>query len=283
MPLYKPTELLEFLESVGVKPKKSMSQNFLIDGNITRKIVKTADVQKGDVVLEIGPGPGSLTEELLLQGAKVLAVEKDFKLAEALRRLDPSGKRLFIFTDDIMRWPLKEELPKHLSEGQKVKVIANLPYHITTPILTSLVPLNDLISDIVVMVQDEVGRRFTAEVGSHEYGSITLFLNFWSKVHYAFKVGRSCFYPVPKVDSAIVSFKPEKPPYDVDPERFFEVTRRAFEQRRKMMRSSLRDLCPNIVEALAAAGLSDTVRPEELSLEDFVKLFAYVEIEPDKN
>jgi 16S rRNA (adenine1518-N6/adenine1519-N6)-dimethyltransferase len=276
MPLYKPTELLEFLESIGVTPKKSMSQNFLIDGNITRKIVKTAEVTEGDVVLEIGSGPGSLTEELLLRGATVIAVEKDYKLAEALRRLDPSGKKLFIFRDDILRWPLEKELPKYLREGQKAKVIANLPYHITTPILTHLVPLNAIISDIVVMVQDEVGRRFAAEVGSSEYGSITLFLNFWSKVHYAFKVGRSCFYPVPKVDSAIVTFKPQKPPYEVDPDRFFEVTRRSFEQRRKMMRSSLRDLCPNIAEALAAAGLSETARPEELSLEDFVKLFSFI-------
>lgn len=270
---------MEFLESVGVAPKKSMSQNFLIDGNITRKIVKTAQVVPGDVVLEIGPGPGSLTEELLLRGATVIAVEKDYKLAEALQRLDPSGKRLIIFKDDILKWPLEKELPKYLGEGQKAKVIANLPYHITTPILTHLVPLNSLIDTIVVMVQDEVARRFTAEAGSSEYGSITLFLSFWSAVHYAFKVGRSCFYPVPKVDSAIVTFRPAEPPYAIDPTRFFEVTRRAFEQRRKMLRSSLRDLCPNIAEALAEAGLPDTVRPEELSLQDFVKLFERVEIE----
>lgn len=277
MPLYKPTELLEFLESIGVTPKKSMSQNFLVDGNITRKIVKTADVVAGDVVLEIGSGPGSLTEELLLKGATVIAVEKDTKLAEALRRLDPTGKRLFIFNDDILKWPLDKELARHLKDGKKAKVIANLPYHITTPILTYLVPKSDLISDIVVMVQDEVGRRFTAEVNTTEYGSITIFLNFWSTPHYAFKVARSCFYPAPKVDSCIITFKLHTPPADVDPDRFFEMTRRGFEQRRKMLRSSLRELCPNISEALLAADLPETSRPEELSLEDFIRIYSNLE------
>lgn len=267
---------MEFLESVGVTPKKSMSQNFLIDGNITRKIVHTAGVKKGDVVLEIGSGPGSLTEELLLRGATVIAVEKDKKLAEALRRLDPSGKRLFIFHEDIMKWSLEEELPKHLKEGQKVKVIANLPYHITTPILTHLVPKNHLISEIVVMVQDEVGRRFTAQPNTNEYGSITLFLNFWCSPKYAFKVGRNCFYPSPKVDSAIITFTLHVPPAEVDPDRFFEITRRAFEQRRKMMRSSLRELCPDISEALVKADLPETSRPEELSLEEFIKLYTFL-------
>lgn len=278
MPLYKPTELLEFLESIGVTPKKSMSQNFLIDGNITRKIVKTADVVEGDVVLEIGSGPGSLTEELLIRGATVIAVEKDTKLANALRRLDPTGKRLHIFNDDILKWPLETELPKILREGQKAKVIANLPYHITTPILTSLVPKNDLISEIVVMVQDEVGRRFTAEVNTNEYGSITIFLNFWSTPHYAFKVGRTCFYPAPKVDSSIITFKLHTPPPGIDPDLFFEMTRRGFEQRRKMLRSSLRDLCPDIVEALVKAELPETSRPEELSLEDFIRVFSHLTV-----
>lgn len=273
MPLYKPTELLEFLESIGVTPKKSMSQNFLIDGNITRKIVKAANVVPGDVILEIGSGPGSLTEELLLRGATVIAVEKDTKLAAALRRLDPSGKRLTIFNDDILKWPLEKELPKLLKEGQKAKVIANLPYHITTPILTYLAPQNKWISDIVVMVQDEVGRRFTAEVNTNEYGSITLFLNFWSEPKYEFKVGRSCFYPAPKVDSCIISLKLHPGATGIDPDRFFEITRRGFEQRRKMLRSSLRELCPTIAEALAAAELPETSRPEELGLEDFIRLY----------
>lgn len=277
MPLYKPTELLEFLESIGVTPKKSMSQNFLIDGNITRKIVKAAEVTQGDVVLEIGSGPGSLTEELLLKGATVIAVEKDTKLATALRRLDPSGKRLTIFNDDILKWNLEQELPKFLKEGQKAKVIANLPYHITTPILTYLAPQNKWISDIVVMVQEEVGRRFTAEVNTNEYGSITLFLNFWSSPKYEFKVGRNCFYPAPKVDSCIISFKLHPGAPGIDPDKFFEVTRRGFEQRRKMLRSSLRELCPNIAEALAAAGLPETSRPEELGLEDFVKVYGFLQ------
>jgi 16S rRNA (adenine1518-N6/adenine1519-N6)-dimethyltransferase len=164
-----------------------------------------------------------------------------------------------------------------LKEGQKAKVIANLPYHITTPILTYLAPKHELISEIVVMVQDEVGHRFTAEVNTTAYGSITVFLNFWSTPVYAFKVSRSCFYPAPKVDSCIVSFKLHTPPEGVDPDKFFEVTRGGFEQRRKMLRSSLRDLSPNVPEALAAADLPETSRPEELSLDDYIRFYRHLE------
>lgn len=270
MPIYKPSELAQFLEGLGISPRKGLSQNFLIDGNILRKIVETADVQPGDLVLEIGPGPGSLTELLLAAGAKVIAVEKDRILAEALKRLD-SGGNLEVFCEDIMEFSIRDVF----KSGKKAKVIANLPYHLTTPILAMLVPLNDLFSSLTLMVQDEVGRRFTADPGTSAYSSFTVFLEFYSKPNYAFKVSRNCFYPPPRVDSAVVRLNLQDPPAIGDIEPFFEMTRSAFQQRRKMMKVSLRDLYPSekVMETLTSLGINPHARPEELSLDQFLALY----------
>lgn len=277
MPIYKPSELHLFLNSLGIFPKKGLSQNFLIDGNIIRKIVKAAQVEPGDVVLEIGPGPGSLTQALLEAGAHVIAVEKDGTLAEALKRLQTADNKLEIFCDDIMTFSFDEHLPSRLAPGQKVKVIANLPYHLTTPILVELIAKKKYFSSFVVMVQEEVARRFTGLPGTKEYGSFTIFLNFYSKPEYAFTVTRRCFYPEPGVDSAVVALQlKETVPLPADKEdSFFEITRTAFKQRRKMMRGSLKSLFdPAVVTAaLEKIGKDPLARPENLSLEDFLQLY----------
>lgn len=272
MPLYKPTELHQFLNSLGIHPKKSLSQNFLIDGNIIRNIVKTAKMEPGDLVIEIGPGPGSLTEALLSAGAHVIAVEKDAILAKALERLKDVGGTLEVHCADIMEFALQEILEKY---GKRAKVIANLPYHVTTPIVSSLVVQHTLISDIVVMVQDEVAKRFTASPGTSDYGSFTIFLKFYSTPHYAFKVSKNCFYPVPGVQSAVVHIETKQPPSDINEELFFKITRTAFEHRRKAMRGSLKELfSPEaIMEALAKMGKQPLTRPEELSLDDFIQFY----------
>lgn len=274
MPIYKPSELHEFLESLGIKPKKALSQNFLIDGNILKKIVAAADANPEDLIVEIGPGPGSLTEILLQTGAQVIAVEKDEKLAKALERLQ-ADKRLHIYCGDILDFPLEQVLADFLKPGQKGKVIANLPYHLTTPILVKLVSLNKLFSDLFVMVQEEVARRFTAQPGSSEYSSFTIFLNYHSSPKYNFKVSRNSFYPSPKVDSAVVTFHLQNPPKVSDEELFFKLTRTSFEHRRKMLRSSLKEFYPpqSIMDVLEHLGKSPQARPEELSLEDFLKFF----------
>lgn len=269
MALYKVSELLDFLNSLGISPKKGLSQNFLIDGNIIRKIVSTADVKKNDLVLEVGPGPGSLTEALLGAGANVMAVEKDTVLANALPRLKGS---LEVANEDI----LKFDLDAHFKGDPKAKVIANLPYHLTTPILVQLIKRRDLFSTLVLMVQDEVARRFTAEPGTADYSSFTVFLNYYSYAHYAFKVSRNCFFPAPRVDSAIVVLNLREPPVVENEEGFFEMTRTAFEQRRKMLRASLRELYKSdqVTAALESIGCNPLARPEELSLEEFLKLFS---------
>jgi 16S rRNA (adenine1518-N6/adenine1519-N6)-dimethyltransferase len=271
MAIYKPTELRLFLDELGIFPKKGLSQNFLIDGNIIRKIVAAAEVQPGDLVLEIGPGPGSLTQALLEAGAHVVAVEKDTTLAGALERLKTPSNSLEVFCDDILTFPLE----KHFSPSRKVKVIANLPYHLTTPILVYLISKKELFSSFTLMVQDEVARRFTGSPNSKEYGSFTIFLEFYTNPHYAFSVSHHCFYPEPKIDSAVVTLKLKTPPEIDNEEAFFRMTRGSFERRRKMLRASLKDLFDpaRVSAALEKIGQNPLARPENLSLDDFLRLY----------
>jgi 16S rRNA (adenine1518-N6/adenine1519-N6)-dimethyltransferase len=276
MAVYQPSELRLFLNQLGIFPRKGLSQNFLIDGNIIRKIVKAATVQPEEIVWEIGPGPGALTQALLEGGAHVVAVEKDRILAEALERLQTPSQQLTVYCDDVMTFPLEERLSPFLIEGKKAKVVANLPYHLTTPILTQLVPLRALFSSLTIMVQEEVARRMTAQPGSSEYSSLTLFLRFYTEPHYAFTVSRNCFYPAPKVDSAVVVLKLREPPLTAEEaSSFFQLTRKAFEHRRKMLRASLKTLFPPqlVEEALSAIGQNPLARPEMLSLEQFLQLY----------
>lgn len=272
--MYKPSELHLFLQGLGIAPKKGLSQNFLIDGNIIRKIVAAAHVQEGDRVLEIGPGPGSLTQALLEAGAHVIAVEKDAVLAKALERLQTPSQQLTVFCEDIMTFSLER-----LASTQPMKVIANLPYHLTTPILTRFVVHQELFSSLTVMVQEEVARRMTAIPATPDYSSLTVFLSFYSNPHYAFTVSRNCFYPAPQVNSAVVVLTLKKPPLPVEEtEAFFKITRTAFEHRRKMLRASLKTLfkAEEVTEALEAIGQNPLARPEILSLEDFLRLYRHL-------
>lgn len=278
--MYKPSELRLFLNELGITPRKGLSQNFLIDGNIIRKILKSSEVQENDIVLEVGSGPGSLTQALLESNAVVAAVEKDDALAHALQRFQVPPNDLKIFCEDILTFDLDAKLKPLLKEGQKAKLIANLPYHLTTPILAKMICRTDLFSSLTVMVQEEVARRMTAAPSSSEYSSLTVFLNFYSRPRYAFTVSRNCFYPIPKVDSAIVVLELHAPPLTqekaVD---FFKLTRTAFEHRRKMLRASLKSLYDpgHISQGLEAMGQNPLARPENLSLDEFLKLFHYLE------
>lgn len=267
----KASELRLLLDELGTTAKKGLSQNFLIDGNILRKIVKTASIQPGDRVLEIGAGPGALTQCLLEAGASVTAVEIDPIFAKALGRLQTEPPRLDIIAQDILKVPLDPLLSSH-----PWKVVANLPYHITTPILTKLLPLYPYIQSITAMVQKEVALRLVAAPRTPEYGSLTLFARFYSIPHHSFTVAPTCFYPQPKVDSSIVHFELKEPPQNISQEAFFELTRTAFQQRRKMLRVSLKSLStPQAVEAaLTAIRISPLARPEELSLEQFLQFYA---------
>lgn len=282
MPVYRPSELIEFLTLHGLNPKKSLSQNFLIDGNVLKKIVSISHIEKDDLILEIGPGPGALTEQLLDAGARVIAVEKDKELSTLLQRLDLSSNKLTIFNEDILDFLLQEKLSSFLKENEKAKVIANLPYHLTSPILEKLIPRRDLFSKIIVMVQEEVARRFTALPSTSDYGSFTIFLNYYTNPHYSFHVKKNSFLPAPKVDSAIVTFELKEPKPLSNIESFFKCTRTAFQQRRKTLKSSLKDLYKKekIEETLLKLHLNPMARPEELSLIQFIDLFESLEKNP---
>jgi 16S rRNA (adenine1518-N6/adenine1519-N6)-dimethyltransferase len=267
MTLFRPTDLHAFLREQGIHAKKGLSQNFLIDGNIVQKIVDTAEISEGDLVLEIGPGPGALTQALLKRGAIVSAVEMDPNFAQELHRL---GEQLEVHCGDILEFPLLEFLQR---QPKKIKVVANLPYHITTPILTRFLPLHQYVESLTIMVQKEFADRMKAEKNTPEYSSFTLFLQFYASATKNFTVSPNCFYPKPKVQSSVVHCKLHPPLLEPEKtESFFQITRTAFGKRRKMLRSSLKDLyTPCLIEeALSAIGHSPTARPEELGIEEFI-------------
>lgn len=252
------SELIPFLQRLDVRPRKRLSQNFLIDPNICRKIVQTADVKPGDSVLEIGSGPGALTQELLAAGAHVFAVEIDRIFARELNRFQTADERLKVFETDFLEFPM-ERLPS------PIKVVANLPYHITSPILEKLCA-HPFIS-LTLMVQKELADRIGSRPGTKEYSSFTIFLQFYSQLHSTFSVSASCFYPRPKVDSTVIRLDAKTPP-PVDPAKFFPIVRKAFTQRRKMIRTSLHDY-PQIQAALTPY---PNARPEDLSLADWLEI-----------
>lgn len=271
MTLYRPSELFPFLKSLGIEPKKSLSQNFLIDGNIIRKIVDAGNIEEGDPVLEIGPGPGCLTEALLEKTINIVAIEKDRVLANALNRFE----NVKTLEEDALKVPLDTILKAFPQNNKKIKLIANLPYHITTPLLAKFVPLHDTFDKVIVMVQDEVGKRITAAPNTSDFGSLSLFLSYFADCKYLFKVSRKCFYPAPKVDSAVILFNLKKPKETIDTDKFFELTRQAFQQRRKALRGALSTLYPKalIEKALSELQLDPLIRGEALSLDQFIALF----------
>ncbi|MDE3055777.1 MAG: ribosomal RNA small subunit methyltransferase A [Verrucomicrobiota bacterium] len=257
------SELLPFLNQLGRRPNRALSQSFLVDPNIVRKIVDLAVVRDGDSVFEIGPGAGALTSELMQRGAKLIAVEKDPVLAVALQA---RGVRLFSCDILDFDWQM-------LHSQAPFKVVANLPYHITTPILELLLQHKSLFSSFTIMVQEEVALRMMARPGSSDYGALSLFMQFHTELIDSFLVSPSCFYPRPKIFSRVLHFLPKKSPLS---EAALSTIRRTFQTRRKMLRTSLKDLLSQeeIEKGLLAAGASPQARPEELSLEQWCEFFS---------
>lgn len=258
MPLYRPSDL----HKLGIRVKKHLSQNFLIDQNILEKICKTADIKPGDQVLEIGPGPGAITEKLLEKGAHVTAIEKDEFLAEKLAEVE--NENLKVFQGDALTFPLNQ-LPSNL------KLVANLPFRITAPILERWITTYPQVQSLTVVVQKEVGLRMTAKVNTPDYSSFSLFLSAYGSPKYAFTIKPSSFFPAPSVHACVIEMPLHPFPYSFSQEEFFKMTRAAFGKRRKMLRSSLKELVSE--EAFKKAGIDPTARPGELSLEDFAGLY----------
>ena len=272
--LYKPKKLSEVLSKYGFRFTKSLGQNFLIDGNIVRKIADAAEIDEEDNVIEIGPGVGTLTEELALRAKKVVAIEIDEKLRD-LHKETLALENVKVIYGDFLDIDLKVLTEKEFGD-ESFKVVANLPYYVTTPIIEKLVLSNTNLISITVMVQKEVAKRLSAGPGGKDYGSLSVFINYYTDCKYRFQVPRSVFMPKPNVDSAVLSLK-MKDREEVDTDFLFKVVRAAFTTRRKTILNSLSNSKLNytkdeIKKALELSGVDERRRAETLDLREFIVL-----------
>lgn len=274
--LYQSSYLAEILKKFNFRFSKSLGQNFLIDGNIVKNIVEKSGITKDDIVLEIGPGFGTLTEELALNAKKVISIEKDHRLMEVLDYTLQNYDNVKIINEDFLKTDL-EKIFMEEAKGQKLKVVANLPYYITTPILERIIENKKYFSTISVMVQEEVARRVVASPNNKDYGSLTLYLKYNCESEILMKVPRTVFMPSPNVDSAILYLKLVDRDFDVDEDYLFKFIRSGFTKRRKNIMNSLSTGFVDVSKAqlkeiLSSLELSGNLRAENLSLEDYINI-----------
>ncbi len=274
------TTQIELLKKHGLSVRGNMGQHLLIDPNIQKKIVDLLELKKGETVFEIGPGLGALTGEILGRGIKVIAVEKDPRFVEILREEYGSTGLLEVIEDDIIRFDFKKFWEKS-GKKKKIKVVSNLPYYITAPILFCLADARFMISQAVLMMQTEVADRVLASPGSKDYSRLTLAARYSADVRHAFDVSRGCFTPQPEVSSSVLVFDffPEKQLLEPKLEaRVFKLIEKAFSQRRKTLLGILsrdsktgknREELEKIFMSLA---IKPTARGEELLFKDYLAL-----------
>lgn len=276
-----PVEVRELAERLGVSPTKKLGQNFVIDPNTVRKIVRLAGVHAGDPVIEIGPGLGSLTLGLTEVGARVTAVEIDHRLAAELVNtaramqpdaVAPGNERLSVIRSDALE--LTHDHIADLAAAPEV-LVANLPYNVSVPILMHLLELLPTLRAGLVMVQAEVGYRVASGSGSKEYGAPSAKAAWYGDWTIAGNVSRRIFWPVPGVDSVLVSYSRRETPLGSEDERLdtFALVNAAFAQRRKMLRQSLQSVVGSFsdtVAVLETAGIDPTLRAEQLEIDDFL-------------
>ena len=270
------SQLKDLFLKYNFAPLKRFGENYLIDANVKGKIILEAAVTKSDTVLEIGPGFGALTFDLASSAAKVFAVEKDKKAVSVFKELIGNKfKNLKLFNEDILEFDLKK-----ISKGKKLKVLGNLPFYITTPIIEYLIVNRHLINSIILVVQREVANRLLAEPASEYRGSISCFVQYYTRARYIRTIKRGSFYPAPEVDSSLVRFDIlEKPSVSVKDEKlFFRIIRGSFNQRRKTIINSLSrkevlDIAKGeLAVILEKTGINPLSRPEDLSLQAFAKI-----------
>jgi 16S rRNA (adenine1518-N6/adenine1519-N6)-dimethyltransferase len=270
-----PAEIRGLAAELDVRPTKKLGQNFVHDPNTVRRIVELAGVTPDDVVLEVGPGLGSLTLGLLATGARVVAVEIDPKLAERLpktvaERGPEAADRLTVIGADALR-VTREQLP------EPTALVANLPYNVAVPVVLHLLAELPSLQTGLVMVQTEVADRMAAGPGSRIYGVPSVKLAWYGTARKVAAVPRSVFWPVPTVDSALVAFERAAAPASGDRDRLFGIIDAAFSQRRKTLRAALAGWAGSAERAgelLAAAGIDPRTRGEQLDVHDFVKIAA---------
>ncbi|CCQ93252.1 dimethyladenosine 16S ribosomal RNA transferase [[Clostridium] ultunense Esp] len=274
--LYSPKYIREILDKYGFEFSKSLGQNFLIDGNIVRKIGQEGNITKEDYVLEIGPGIGTLTEELALNAKKVVAVELDKSLLPILDETLRDYPNIEIIHGDILRVDINRLIEEKMAGGP-IKVVANLPYYVTTPIIAKLIEEDLNIESIIIMIQKEVAHRIVASPGSKQYGSLSVFVKFYTQPEILIPVPKTVFMPQPKVDSAVIRLNIKRDLPEIDREIFFQVVKAAFSKRRKTILNSLSSNSwgldkEEIKEVLKGANIPLQERAENLKIEDFIKI-----------
>lgn len=257
-------EIKSLLEAHGVRPKRSLGQNFLADPNVVDRIVRTAHIGTGDSVVEVGAGTGTLTKALAATGAAVVAYEVDGRLIPLLHEV-LADTDVDIRAQDVT----KIDLAAVFADGPWT-MVANLPYNVGTPLVLDTLRHAPAVVRWIVMVQREVADRLVATAGSKAYGVPSIVAALHADTRLAFTVSPGVFFPVPEVDSAVVELTRKAAPPGA--ERAIEIAATAFQQRRKMLRRSLASLVENPAEALAVAGIDETARPEDLPAAMFVRL-----------
>ena len=262
------------MKKYKIKANKSLGQNFLIDEKVIEDIVDGANIDNEDLVIEIGPGLGSMTKLLLEKAKKVICIELDKKMIKILNDRFIAYHNLEIINDDVLKLDLNKIISKEKDNIKNVKIVANLPYYITTPIIMKIVNSNLNFKKICMMVQKEVGNRFCASPGSREYGSISVFLSYFYDVKKEFLVSRKEFVPEPNVDSVVISFTKKDVVLNLkDRDLFFKVVRDSFQFKRKNLRNNLKKYDLNIIRSVLQDYDYDlTVRAEQLSVEIFVAI-----------
>ncbi|NLO09730.1 MAG: 16S rRNA (adenine(1518)-N(6)/adenine(1519)-N(6))-dimethyltransferase RsmA [Clostridiales bacterium] len=278
-----PKNTIEILNKYSFVFQKKFGQNFLIDNHVLEKIVRAADITKDDFVLEIGPGIGTLTQYLCEHARKVLAVEIDKKLIPILEETLADYDNVSILNEDILKVDIVSII-KEYNDNKPVKVVANLPYYITTPIIMDLFESHVPLSGVTIMIQKEVADRIKALPGSKDYGALSLAVQYYAKPHIAANVPPNCFMPRPKVGSAVINLTPhENPPYHVENvSLLFSLIRASFNQRRKTLVNGIYNYeglsfsKEDIIDALDSLEIPNDIRGEALSLEQFVRISNYL-------
>jgi len=274
-----PKNTIEVLQKYGFNFQKKFGQNFLINTGILEEIIEAAEITNDDFVLEIGPGIGTMTQYLCENAREVVAVEIDKNLIPILADTLSAYNNVEVINEDILKVDIKT-LAEEKNDGKPIKVVANLPYYITTPIIMGLFESHVPIDSITIMVQKEVADRMQEGPGSKEYGALSLAVQYYAHPEIVVNVPPSCFMPQPKVGSAVIRLtRHEKPPVDVENEKLmFQLIRASFNQRRKTLANGLNNF-PGlnvskevIQQCIEELGVPVTVRGEALSLEQFAKL-----------
>ena len=251
--------------------KKKFGQNFLKDENVLNKIIKEANLPSDTLVIEIGAGSGALTEKLQIVSSNVLSYEIDLELKDTLLEKFSNSNVKFIF-DDFLNRDIKDDIKEY--KNKNIYVVANIPYYITTPIIEKIISSDIDISKVILMVQKEVGERFSATPGNKNYGSISVFLNYYYDIKELFVVSKNCFIPKPNVDSVVISLEKKTNKLKVqDEEKFFKLIRDSFQYKRKNLKNNLKNYdLEKVEEVLKRKNKDLTARAESLDLETFIEI-----------